>query len=106
MLTDSGLRSSSPGIFQGHEKDLRQTWCPSHFGWYVFSRLSLFKPLGNIGSEVMSGMGRTGTLHAWQQEGVTPDIQTLAKGLGGGYAPIAAMLINHRVADTLQHGTG
>lgn len=54
----------------------------------------------------MSGMGRCGTLHAWEQEGVTPDIQTLAKGLGGGYAPIAAMLINHRVADALKDGTG
>lgn len=54
----------------------------------------------------MSGMGRSGTLHAWQQEGVTPDIQTLAKGLGGGYAPIAGMLINHRVADALKNGSG
>jgi adenosylmethionine-8-amino-7-oxononanoate aminotransferase len=56
--------------------------------------------------EVMSGMGRCGTLHAWQQENVIPDIQTIAKGLGGGYAPIAAMLINHRVADVLGKGTG
>ncbi|CAG9989338.1 unnamed protein product [Clonostachys byssicola] len=56
--------------------------------------------------EVMSGMGRTGTLHAWQQEGIVPDIQTLAKGLGGGYAPVAGMLINHRVADALKNGTG
>ncbi|RJE25084.1 Aminotransferase [Aspergillus sclerotialis] len=56
--------------------------------------------------EVMSGMGRCGTLHAWEQEGVTPDIQTLAKGLGGGYAPVAGMLINHRVADALKNGTG
>jgi adenosylmethionine-8-amino-7-oxononanoate aminotransferase len=54
----------------------------------------------------MSGMGRCGTLHAWQQEDVVPDIQTIAKGLGGGYAPIAAMLINHRVADVLKKGTG
>ncbi|KAK7419371.1 hypothetical protein QQX98_003323 [Neonectria punicea] len=56
--------------------------------------------------EVMSGMGRSGTLHAWQQEGITPDIQTLAKGLGGGYAPVAGMLINHRVADALKNGSG
>ena len=37
--------------------------------------------------EVMSGMGRTGTLHAWEQENVVPDLQTVAKGLGAGYAP-------------------
>ena len=42
--------------------------------------------------EVMCGMGRTGTLHAWEQEGVAPDIQAIAKGLGGGYQPIGAML--------------
>lgn len=56
--------------------------------------------------EVMSGMGRSGTLHVWQQEGVIPDIQTLAKGLGGGYAPVAGMLINHRVANVLKSGSG
>ena len=42
--------------------------------------------------EVMCGMGRTGTLHAWEQEGIAPDIQAIAKGLGGGYQPIGAML--------------
>lgn len=51
-------------------------------------------------------MGRCGTLHAWQHEGVTPDIQTMAKGLGGGYAPVAGLLMNHRVADALTSGTG
>ncbi|CCF37175.1 aminotransferase [Colletotrichum higginsianum] len=56
--------------------------------------------------EVMSGMGRSGTLHAWQHEDVIPDIQTIAKGLGGGYAPMAGMLINHRVAKVLGDGTG
>ncbi|KAH6712638.1 aminotransferase class-III [Leptodontidium sp. MPI-SDFR-AT-0119] len=56
--------------------------------------------------EVMSGMGRCGSLHAWEQEGVVPDIQTIAKGLGGGFAPIAAILINHRIADALSHGSG
>lgn len=56
--------------------------------------------------EVMCGMGRTGTTHAWQQEGIVPDIQTIGKGLGGGYVPIAGLLVGHRVADTLYHGTG
>ncbi|CBF71764.1 hypothetical protein AN6930.2 [Aspergillus nidulans FGSC A4] len=56
--------------------------------------------------EVMSGMGRTGTLHAWQQEGVVPDLQTVAKGLGAGYAPVGALLVGNRVADVLSKGTG
>ncbi|KAF2143408.1 uncharacterized protein K452DRAFT_347250 [Aplosporella prunicola CBS 121167] len=56
--------------------------------------------------EIMSGMGRTGTIHAWEQEGVIPDIQTIGKGLGGGYAPVAGILINRRVVDTLDKGTG
>ncbi|KAK0658260.1 putative aminotransferase [Lasiodiplodia hormozganensis] len=59
-----------------------------------------------IMDEIMSGMGRTGTLHAWQQEGVVPDIQTIGKGLGGGYAPVAGVLINHRVVGALEKGTG
>ncbi|KAJ5164561.1 Pyridoxal phosphate-dependent transferase major region subdomain 2 [Penicillium coprophilum] len=56
--------------------------------------------------EVMSGMGRTGTLHAWEQEDVVPDLQTIAKGLGAGYAPVAGLLINKHVVDTLSKGTG
>lgn len=56
--------------------------------------------------EVMCGMGRTGTLHAWEQEGVVPDIQTLGKCLGGGYQPIAAVLVNRKVVDVLSSGTG
>jgi adenosylmethionine-8-amino-7-oxononanoate aminotransferase len=56
--------------------------------------------------EVMSGMGRSGTLHAWEQEGVVPDLQTIAKGLGGGYAPIGALLVNKRVISALEKGTG
>ena len=51
--------------------------------------------------EVMCGMGRTGTQHAWEQEGVAPDIQVIAKGLGGGYQPIGGILIAaaHRRGD-------
>lgn len=56
--------------------------------------------------EVMCGMGRTGTMHAWQQEGVIPDLQTIGKGLGGGYVPIAGLLVGRRVSETLVNGTG
>jgi adenosylmethionine-8-amino-7-oxononanoate aminotransferase len=56
--------------------------------------------------EVMCGMGRTGSLHAWQQEGIAPDIQAIAKGLGGGYQPIGAMLAHGRIIDTIRQGSG
>ncbi|MCK1651289.1 aspartate aminotransferase family protein [Bradyrhizobium sp. 149] len=56
--------------------------------------------------EVMSGMGRTGTTHAWEQEGVAPDIQAIAKGLGGGYQPIGAMLVSGKIIDTIRAGSG
>jgi adenosylmethionine-8-amino-7-oxononanoate aminotransferase len=59
-----------------------------------------------IFDEIMSGMGRCGTLHAWQHDGVVPDIQTIGKGLGGGYAPVAGLLIKKRVVDALDKGTG
>src|SRR6187402_1292430 len=56
--------------------------------------------------EVMCGMGRTGTTHAWEQEGVAPDIQAIAKGLGGGYQPIGAMLTNGKIIDAIRAGSG
>lgn len=56
--------------------------------------------------EVMCGMGRTGTTHAWEQEGIAPDIQAIAKGLGGGYQPIGAMLASGKIIDTIRSGSG
>jgi adenosylmethionine-8-amino-7-oxononanoate aminotransferase len=56
--------------------------------------------------EVMCGMGRTGTLHASEQEGIAPDLLTVAKGLGGGYQPIGAVLVQRHVIDTLTAGSG
>ena len=56
--------------------------------------------------EVMCGMGRTGTTHAWEQEGISPDIQAIAKGLGGGYQPIGAMLASGKIVETIRQGSG
>ncbi len=56
--------------------------------------------------EVMCGMGRTGTMHAWEQEGIAPDIQAIAKGLGGGYQPIGAMLASNGIIHTIRAGSG
>jgi len=60
-----------------------------------------------IYDEIQCGMGRTGTLWAYEQTGVIPDIMTIAKPLAGGL-PIGAILVTEKVASALQpgdHGT-
>ena len=54
-----------------------------------------------IADEIMCGSGRTGTYFAFEHDGIRPDIATLAKGIGGGYQPLAATVIKARVAQTL-----
>ena len=54
--------------------------------------------------EVQTGNGRTGTLYAWMQYGITPDIMSTAKGLGGGL-PIGACLFGEKTENTLTAGT-
>ena len=56
--------------------------------------------------EVMCGMGRTGTLFAFEQDGVAPDILCIAKGLGAGYQPIGAMLCTSDIYDAIADGSG
>lgn len=56
--------------------------------------------------EVMCGMGRTGTLHACEQDGVSPDLMTIAKGLGGGYQPIGAVLLGSHIFEAFSKGSG
>jgi adenosylmethionine-8-amino-7-oxononanoate aminotransferase len=56
--------------------------------------------------EVMCGMGRCGTLWAFEQEGVVPDIVTIAKGLGAGYQPIGALVVSNSVYDAIRAGSG
>lgn len=56
--------------------------------------------------EVMCGMGRTGTLHACEQEGIAPDLLAIAKGLGGGFAPIGAVLVADKILRAFETGSG
>ena len=56
--------------------------------------------------EVMCGMGRTGTLHACEQEGISPDLMAIAKGLGAGYQPIGAVLLSGKIFNAFQTGSG
>ncbi len=56
--------------------------------------------------EVMCGMGRTGTLFACEQDGITADLITIAKGLGGGYQPIGAVMVAKKIFDAIEKGSG
>jgi adenosylmethionine-8-amino-7-oxononanoate aminotransferase len=56
--------------------------------------------------EVMCGAGRTGTFLACEQDGVVPDLVTLAKGLAGGYQPIGAVLCSSRIYEAFASGSG
>ncbi|MEM7026192.1 MAG: aspartate aminotransferase family protein, partial [Pseudomonadota bacterium] len=56
--------------------------------------------------EVMCGMGRTGSLFACEQEGIAPDIVTIAKGLGAGYQPIGATLASDAICEAIRTGSG
>lgn len=57
-----------------------------------------------IMDEVMSGTGRSGTLYAFDSvcEGVRPDVISMAKGLGGGYVTVSAVMVGKRLADTIR----
>ena len=56
--------------------------------------------------EVMCGIGRTGTLHACEQESIAPDLMVVAKGLGGGYQPIGAVLLSEAIFEAFAGGSG
>ncbi|NQW12210.1 MAG: aspartate aminotransferase family protein [Alphaproteobacteria bacterium] len=59
-----------------------------------------------IFDEIMCGMGRTGYLFACEEDGVTPDLLTIAKGLGAGYQPIGATLLHSKIYQAIRDGSG
>jgi acetylornithine/N-succinyldiaminopimelate aminotransferase len=83
---EGGVRTPAPGFLSALRKLADENGC-----------LLIF-------DEVQVGMGRTGTLFAYEQEDVVPDIMTLAKALGGGM-PIGAMCTTHELATALVPGT-
>lgn len=86
---EGGLTSATPEFLKGVRELCNQ-----------FNALLIF-------DEVQCGMGRTGTLFTYQQYGITPDILTSAKALGGGF-PISAMLTTEAIASVMHpgvHGT-
>jgi len=56
--------------------------------------------------EVMCGTGRTGTMMAYEQEGIVPDLVTMAKGLAAGYQPVGALLCKDEITDVIRKGSG
>jgi len=56
--------------------------------------------------EVMCGMGRTGYMYACEEDGIAPDMLTLAKGLGAGYQPIGALMTSKKIYEAISKGSG
>jgi adenosylmethionine-8-amino-7-oxononanoate aminotransferase len=56
--------------------------------------------------EVMCGMGRTGSLFASEQEGIVGDLVAIAKGLGAGYQPIGALMVDSKIYAAIRDGSG
>ncbi len=77
----AGMKLWPPGML----KQL-QTWCREHDVFLILD-------------EVMTGFGRTGKMFACEHENVTPDFLCLAKGITGGYLPLAATMTTQRVFD-------
>jgi adenosylmethionine-8-amino-7-oxononanoate aminotransferase len=86
----SGCITAPPGYFSA-----MKAVCRKHGALFVLD-------------EVMCGMGRTGSMMAWEQEegDASPDIMTIGKGLGGGYSPIASILVHEDIINQLDQGTG
>jgi adenosylmethionine-8-amino-7-oxononanoate aminotransferase len=59
-----------------------------------------------IADEVMTGMGRTGKIFAVDHWGVEPDIILVGKGVASGYAPLGGLLVNQRIVETIERGSG
>ncbi|MGH9460134.1 MAG: aspartate aminotransferase family protein, partial [Vicinamibacteria bacterium] len=55
-----------------------------------------------IADEILTGLGRTGRYFAMEHHGVVPDILLMGKGLSGGYAPVGAVAVNHRLIDAIR----
>jgi acetylornithine aminotransferase/acetylornithine/N-succinyldiaminopimelate aminotransferase len=82
---EGGVNMPAPGYLKGVRE-----WCDQRGLLFILD-------------EVQTGVGRTGTLFAYEQEGVEPDVMTLAKGLAGG-VPIGAMLAREEIARHLIPG--
>ncbi|KAF5963071.1 ornithine aminotransferase [Fusarium coicis] len=59
-----------------------------------------------VAETIMCGMGKTGTMHAWEQEGISgPGIQMIGKALGGGFVPLSGELLRNKIFDALADGS-
>lgn len=87
-----GATAGAVPAVEGYLKRIREI-CDKHGVLLIFD-------------EVMCGMGRTGYLFACEEDGVAPDLLTIAKGLGAGYQPIGATLVSSKIYAAIRDGSG